>query len=1199
MKFRTYDRERLQIAERNRRQTLFILKEAGIDKNHPYFMRYYRATIKNVHNAYRFSYRGETQEQLDAVFESFVSAIQTFPLKLYEQQTQEFLYMRAQKQLEEAAGDFAEESTYEEMRQTLNKTIQTGLKIRKRKKTRFPKEFYDQNKNLQRLIYEMDDSDQNIAAMANIERYTKKYDHVSFDTQKNRFIVSGIEVGPQKFFTSRAQKIEKFFQKAASKQTAFDTTDTELLNILIQGDFKTFLNLRKTRALASDKQNEDLRTALNDEIIFCELSDIFKNREQLTYETLQDCLQHLQNRFQKSAELVQRESQKDVLGRIDRIMFSPIPEDVATQSTFKDWQSCMHASAVWHDRVPHAIGLGAIVAYGYDSKNPSKIISRILINPYHTKFSKKVAYRAANRIYGLENSAFRDVVERVTEYFNTNKSGVFYRDDELYRDDKVASFVLFKIKNGILDLRKIKPNAFGQIELDTIKLPKARGVLVARNRQLSLRDITIPEGFDLSNIQNLEFKRSVQIEKNVKLPQKVDCEIVQLSGYLPAGTDFSNAQGLSLIHTVHVGPKVRFPSDINTRNIHILDNSDLSSAQNLTAEAKFKAGKNVVFPKTVNLMRLEIGEDTDLSSVENLILVGQTHFSKNVTLPQNVTLGTHQMGGYIPQNLDLSKLSHVEFSENLRFLPKSIKLPEHVFITTIPEATDLSKVAFLHIKDNAYIGKNVKLPQNFSIKDRIAGYIPDNLDLSGKAELVFGPSRGPSSFLHIGQNVKLPETIQIHNVTVGEGSNFKSAKNAILTGHIKISNNVTFPGYVEIADAVIEDNSDLSHIKNLVIGGRVRIGKNVKLPKSVKFDNLKKYKNYSYIHVLSGYIPDNADLTAWHDLGLTGNLFVGKNVKFSDHVHIRNADIIDGADFSNIEHLYISGTIKTNGTVTFPKTVRAKEAWDTRHFVDNGATELELIIKGDSDLSSIDCLKVSNAFTLNIEDHVKLPKQIAGNPSKISGKIPDHTDLSNRTNILVIQNAEIGKNVKFPPDVKMEHVVFKDITPDFSKVKNITLSEMNLKNYNISFPKKSKVCIDSGVCFDDDYVLDLSKCREARVLPSVKCKEVKLPKTSAIESSSHKVLPKQVKEVSTLYIMSSPSIFIPAKTKIIDDPDKNGNLVSLNTLQKKGVSVFHLFKLYKARALNRLKSKIHQAQTNQSKANRLPPALSRKNTHER
>ena len=486
--FRTDEIERQEIAARNRKRTLYILKSADINESNPDYQRYFNATIVNVHNAYRYSYNGETEADLENVFEGFIATIKENTLEQYEQTTKAFLSARAEQQLNKATGEYAHQTTYDDMRKTLNKTVQSGVAMRAENKTIFPKEFYLKNGGLKRLVYDIDLDMQSESAMRNIDMIVAKYKDkgVDFDASKNRFMVKGQEVGPQKFFASKHERLEKFLSKTDQNSSSLDLLDQELLSHLEKGDWQAFSELRKQRGIIKNRKNEDLRTALSDEIVFHEVSAALKEKGAISQENILGSIFEVSENFKKTAELISKESEKDVLGRIDRVMFSVTPYDLATQSTFRDWKSCMHTTGCYHQYVDDSIGLGSIVAYGYDSQNPSKMVSRLLIQP-HEDEQGNIAYKVNDRIYGRDNLGFRKAVEKVTNYFNEGKEGLFKLKEGLYDDNSSTKLLLWDmkkhLKDGVLDLTTYPLNN-GEALLDRIEFK-------------DIRKITAPEGMDV------------------------------------------------------------------------------------------------------------------------------------------------------------------------------------------------------------------------------------------------------------------------------------------------------------------------------------------------------------------------------------------------------------------------------------------------------------------------------------------------------------------------------------------------------------------------------------------------------------------------------------------------------------------------------------------------------------------------------
>ena len=427
--FRSDDEERVVIAERNKQAAASILSQAGISEDNPLYNQYYAHTLANVHHAGRYGGYDKQIEQM------FVETLQDPELSLeqYIEASKRFEAQFAEKQMQNAEGSVFNEAKnntpFQEMRGILNKTTLDGVEMRKNQNTTFPKEFYDENGSLKRrLVVEIPPELMGNSAMGAIGTITKEYKNISFDRASNSFMVKGKPIGPEKFFKNKKELLDKF---DAEK---LDMSDTELLGVLQEGDYNKFLELRKNRGMNRDRRNEMLRNVLNDEVVLGEVSKKFRNTE-LNKQNISDVVKSVAEDFGSKAQIVRTESEKATLGGIDRVMFSVSPADVARQSTFQDWKSCMHAVGCNHQYVDDSIGVGSIIAYGYSSDDPQKMVSRLLIHPY-TSNKGTVAYGVNDRIYGKENLAFREVVNKVvTEKFNAGKVGAFKLNENLYNDN--------------------------------------------------------------------------------------------------------------------------------------------------------------------------------------------------------------------------------------------------------------------------------------------------------------------------------------------------------------------------------------------------------------------------------------------------------------------------------------------------------------------------------------------------------------------------------------------------------------------------------------------------------------------------------------------------------------------------------------------------------------------------------------------
>ena len=373
--FRSDEQERLAIAERNKQAAASILSQAGISEDNPLYNQYYAHTLANVHHAGRYGGYDKQIEQM------FVETLQDPELSLeqYIEASKRFEAQFAEKQMQNATGSVFNESKndtpFQEVRDILNKTTLDGVEMRKNQNTTFPKEFYDENGSLKRrLVVEIPPELMGNSAMGAIATITKEYKNISFDRASNSFMVKGKPIGPEKFFKNKKELLDKF---DAEK---LDMSDTELLGVLQEGDYNKFLELRKNRGMNRDRRNEMLRNVLNDEVVLGEVSKKFRNTE-LNKQNISDMVKSVAEDFGSKAQIVRTEAEKATLGGIDRVMFSVSPADVARQSTFQDWKSCMHAVGCNHQYVDDSIGVGSIIAYGYSSDDPQKMVSRLLIHP--------------------------------------------------------------------------------------------------------------------------------------------------------------------------------------------------------------------------------------------------------------------------------------------------------------------------------------------------------------------------------------------------------------------------------------------------------------------------------------------------------------------------------------------------------------------------------------------------------------------------------------------------------------------------------------------------------------------------------------------------------------------------------------------------------------------------------------------------
>ena len=789
--FRSDDEERVVIAERNKQAAASILSQAGISEDNPLYNQYYAHTLANVHHAGRYGGYDKQIEQM------FVETLQDPELSLeqYIEASKRFEAQFAEKQMQNADGSVfnweKNNTPFQEMRGILNKTTLDGVEMRKNQNTTFPKEFYDENGSLKRrLVVEIPPELMGNSAMGAIGSITKEYKNISFDRASNSFMVKGKPIGPEKFFKNKKELLDKF---DAEK---LDMSDTELLGVLQEGDYNKFLELRKNRGMNRDRRNEMLRNVLNDEVVLGEVSKKFRNTE-LNKQNISDVVKSVADDFGSKAQIVRTESEKATLGGIDRVMFSVSPADVARQSTFQDWKSCMHAVGCNHQYVDDSIGVGSIIAYGYSSDEPQKMVSRLLIHPY-TSNKGTVAYGVNDRIYGKENLAFREVVNKVvTEKFNAGKVGAFKLNENLYNDNAGKNILrLFPS-----DMKNVNWHDFivdGKVDLSNYS-------------ELNLN------GADFSQVENLILPEHIKSLEGIKLPKKLDlsnCSELNL-----AGADFSQVEELELPYNIKSLEGAKLPKKLDLSNCPELNlvGVDFSQVEDLKLPNNIKSLEGITFSKKLDLSdcaKLNLN-GADLSHFEEVKLSNHIKSLEGMKFPKKLDLSN-----CLQLNLngaDLSQVEELELPNNIESL-EGAKLPKKLDLSNCWQlnlnGADLSQVEDLKFPSSIGSLEGTKFPKNVDFSRcqyvNLAG-----VDLSQVEELKLPDSIGSL------EGTKFPKKVDFSNCyTVNfAGADFSQVEDLKLPSGIKSLEGVKLPKKLDISSCynLNLEGVDLSTVENLKV----------------------------------------------------------------------------------------------------------------------------------------------------------------------------------------------------------------------------------------------------------------------------------------------------------------------------------------------------------------------------------------------
>ena len=688
LEFRSDDIERMEIAERNKKAALSVLEQAGIGPDNPQYNQYYALTLVNIHHAGRYGvYDGHIEKQ-------FVETLKDPELSIeqYREATKLFEAEMAKKQMNKAEGStFSPEKNntpYSEIRNILNDTTRSGVELRNTLNTTYPKEFYNEDGSLKRrLVVDIPPEMMEDSAMGTIGLITKKYKNVTFDKGKNSFIVKGKPIGPEKFFKNKKELLDKF------KIESLDMEDSELLDIVRQGSYEKFMELRKERGMNRNKTNEQLRNALNDEVVFGEVSEKLRGVE-MSKEHIAQMIKGVAEDFDAKAKIIRTEADKATLDSIDRVMFSISPADVARQSTFQDWKSCMHAVGCNHRFVDDSIGVGSVIAYGYNSQNPQKMVSRLLIHPY-VNDAGEVAYGVNDRIYGKENLAFRKVVNQVTkENFNAGKEGVFSFNGRLYKDNEGSGkLTLVKFNEGEFIEIDDRYVANGVLDLAGMDFSKAGGLSFSgKFREIILFGIKFPEhmkqldlskfdninlaGVDLSQFEDLKLPRNIRSLKETKFPEGK--QWFDFYDFSQIGETWRAPEGVTSLKGVKFSETLK---QLDLTNCYDLDLSgvDLSQIEDLKLPEQITGLSGTKFPalKQVDLSNcyaLDLS-GADLSQIEDLKLPKSIKGLKETKFPALKQLDLSNCYNIDLSGTDLSRIEDLKLPRNIRSL-KETKFPE-------------------------------------------------------------------------------------------------------------------------------------------------------------------------------------------------------------------------------------------------------------------------------------------------------------------------------------------------------------------------------------------------------------------------------------------------------------------------------------------------------------------------------------------
>ena len=1026
-----------------------IMETAGIDKTNPNYKAYYAQAMAAAHHNRRFN--GD-EEAMIKLFAKEMQKPDMTPEKLknFERSYRNYILEQQQKYASGSTFDDRDESA-QTIDKNIQETVRSGVELRKKINPTFPDIMYD-NGLLTDVVLDLSSEARETSALGIINSTVDKYNKYGmiFDAESNQFQVKGKPVKVQKFYSSKKNQMDKFLANL-EKNGGFDASDKELFEVIEAGDYQKFLELKKQRG-SQDKRNMFLRNALNDEILFDRFREEIKGKEH-SLDNVTETAKILSEDYGSKSDIISKESERGKItsastgdlkaGEIDRIVFSAKPFQVASQSTYQNWKSCMNAVGLNHHYVDDSIGQGSIVAYGYNSKNPQNKISRLLIHPWINEKGETL-YVVNDRIYGESNSAFQNSVKAFTESLNQGKEGVFMFNtnafpsaDGLYNDNSGKNTILRKIAEKDIDFRQMK-----NLELSDVDLSQAKSIKFPKN--ISLNNVVLGDNLDFNSVENLSLQRmDLSKTKLLNSTKNVSLNAVVLGDNL----DFSHTENLKLsfinlskiqAQFIELAGNVKLDSvrsdgsiDFSKVNSLELSGTDLSKAETI------KFPKSVKFQDGLGGYRNKLGSNVDFSSTENLELTNvDLSKTKSVKFPENVKLSSNiQLG----DNVDFSQIKNLEISNVDLSKYKNIKFPENVKLdgVTLGDNVDFSQIKNLEIS-NVDLSKyeNIKFPENVKLSSNIQ--LGDNVDFSQIKNLEIS-----NVDLSKYKNIKFPENVKLDGVTLGDNVDFSQIKNLEIS-NVDLSKyeNIKFPENVKLDRVTLGDNVDFSQIKNLELS-------NVDL---TKYEDIKFPENVKFGHDTK--LGGNLDFSNIKNLDLSNvDLFKAKSVKFPQNVKFGYDTKLGGnLDFSQVKNLELYDIdLSKAEAIKFPEEVKFDFAAKLRGNLDFSNIK-------NLDLSSVD---LSEAKSIKFPENVKFG---------YGTNLNDNIDLSSVKNIEIPDLSYIDKfnisndtNIKLGRDVEIRKK--DDLNTlkrcDTSETKTIFFDEKILsevKNAGMEFPS-NKVLI--------------------------------------------------------------------------------------------------------------------------------------------
>ncbi len=432
----------------------------------------------------------------------------------------------------------------DKFKQQLAYTVDQGIKRRKETKPHYP----DFLRKSPTVYFSIENS---LSAYQLIEQQISQINEALPTAGRLRYNpeTKKLETGKQEysvgaFFSRRKTEISKILQ-----EKSINFQDTGLMDIIGKADYNGLIELRKNRALNKNGDNRDFIRFLSDKVLFHQLSDlIIRQHSSDMGAKIIHSLRSLQESYTRSAQIINFTQQKGGIEKdtvsIDTLIVSISPQQIATQSEYKNWRNCTSADDFNHHKVIDGIAEGTIIVYGVNSNQPQKKISRILLTPYANEKGDIVYF--ANRTYGEYNLAFRQAVEQLAQKISSPEKGIYKINPHILPDR--APEQLFNFSNAEefcqyqnLDYQKAEN---GKIALEKLNLAKSGfDRLPEFFREMDVKELNL-SFLPIADFENCPQCQILDISHCDKL--EADCGRTIPESVISLNARFSNFNGLGL-----------------------------------------------------------------------------------------------------------------------------------------------------------------------------------------------------------------------------------------------------------------------------------------------------------------------------------------------------------------------------------------------------------------------------------------------------------------------------------------------------------------------------------------------------------------------------------------------------------------------------------------------------------------------------